>query len=688
MATLYNPLDRFQTYSIHHIIVACRSTEDAKAFLDDSQNVKTLAAINDVPQLGEPITGVNQNSFLVVDTRKFSQFTVDNLKYETLIGNVDDHTNLPTNMEMVLTDHSGISFVNFIQWLVDEQMGTSFDGIVFVHRIIFIGHTPEGTTETVQSVSLPCLFFSIQLNLELGKGTYTMKMQPTANFNTRAHARWVNIGTASRYFTGKGTNFLGDIINSFETQLNNASAAYYAEVQSTMQSTGKTKNGQPYGRLVTYMITIPKEWERFPFSGAATAAATETIFKREKANADLVKTNGKGTKDAKTGQPLDTNLSVAAGLRITEVLDIIFSQVKDIAELGAGVKNKDSVTFYKHFVGITSNDQYVTVHVDVVPFEVPNIVPVKGKQAADGEAYKKYFTSLDDGALIPKNYAEFDYVFTGNNKDILSFDVKFQELMLLLQSDLNIGPNVFENKNAKDATKGSGVDENGELIKLRAYDPILIPRNTADELSNFKKYTSLTTADSEKRDIAISQKYMRNLSMHYTQQAYEAQLTIRGNPDIMTKFFQTSFQQHVSDVTVSPTAGKTVESRIDTTVKSTYRENFERSILENNKRSAGDGVIVQEIVKEGAKFKVAATLGNNHFSTTPVFVLINVKGPKIDFRTGAQLMGGEFAELLFQNNFFQVMKVVNNIEGHKFTQELSLAGTLNPRNKPQEPKKL
>jgi hypothetical protein len=519
-----------------------------------------------------------------------------------------------------------------------------------------------------------------------------MKMIPGTNFDTQRNARWVNIGTATRYFTGKGTNTLGDIINSFETQLNTMSATYFTEVQTAMKNANVTKAGETYGRLVTYMITIPKEWESFKFDGAATAAATETIFKRQKAAEKAAEDAAKKKKaEAKPGQPLDTHVSVPAGIRITEVLDILLGQVKDIAELGAGLKTDKSVTFYKHFVGITSNDQYVTIHVDVVPFEVPNITPQQ-KQSATSSNYSKNFRQLEDGSIVPKNYAEFDYVFTGNNKDILNFDVKFQDITFLLRSDLDIGPGVIDNMNEKEAEKKGGgqqANDKAELVKLRPFDPILIPKNTADELSNFKKYTSLTSTEREKRDVSVSQKYMQNLSRFYTQQAFEAQLTIRGNPDIMAKFCSRSFQQHVTAVTLAPTASQT-QSRIDTSVKGVYRENFEKSILQNNQHTNTDGVVVQEIVKEGAKFKVANTLGNDHFSVMPVYIKVNVNGPKIDFRTGSQKIGGEFAELLFQNNFFLVARVMNIIDGHKFTQELHLfsAGTPTAKQFTKEPKKV
>lgn len=667
MLTLLNPLDKFQSYAIHHVIIACRTTQEAKDFTDESKNTPTLDAINQVTQLGEAVPyGTKDTAFLVVDTRRFSQFTVESMKYDVLINGLEkagSPANLATSMSMTIVDAVGISFINFLQWLMNEKMQTNFDGMIFMHRVIFIGHNVDGTTEVVQSVTIPLHLFNVELNLDYSKGAYTIEFMPNMNFDVSRHDRWLNISSASRFFTGKGTNNLGDMVNSFEAQLNDASSDYFNKAQKLLQTAGKTTTTKKFGRLVKYLITIPKEWEKFTFTGAATADATETVFAKKIKEKTASK---KPAEPAKPGVAKDTHMSVEPGLQITEVLDIMFGQVKDIADLGAGRKTTNSVVFYKYMVGITSDDTSVVVHVDVVQFEVPNVVPTSNV----GQGTDQFYTQMEDGTRLPKDYMEFDYIFTGKNKDILNFDMKMQNLTWLLASNLNMGPSALsQDEGVVDNKANMGVDKKAELVTARAFDAMLLPRNTADELSNFAKYTSLTSMAKDKETIAASQDYTRNLSMFYAMSPVTCIMTIRGNPLIMAKFNQGSFLEHVSATTADANGGT---SKASTEAKEAYRANFEAKILADNARDDGSGNKIQEIVKDGTSFRVANTLGKTNYSKSPVFVKVNIKGPKVDFTTGAATMGGDFAETLLMNNFYTVFKVTNKIEGHVFTQDLEL----------------
>uniref|UniRef100_UPI00260FA3F5 hypothetical protein n=1 Tax=Janthinobacterium sp. TaxID=1871054 RepID=UPI00260FA3F5 len=267
MLTLYNPLDKFQSYSIHHILLATRTTQAAKDFTDEGKNGPTLAAINNTMNLGDAVPyGDANTAFLVIDTRRFAQFSIESMKYDVLINGLDRGAgvaNLATSMEMTIQDSIGISFINFLQWLMNDQMQTNFDGMIFMHRVLFVGHTSEGKTETVQSVTIPLYLFNLELNLDSSKGTYTVEFMPNMNFDVVKHDRWLNIYTASRFFTGPGQNTLGAMVDNFELQLNTASQDYYNKAQvvatgAAAVSPSGSSNREKFGRVVKYQITIPK----------------------------------------------------------------------------------------------------------------------------------------------------------------------------------------------------------------------------------------------------------------------------------------------------------------------------------------------------------------------------------------------------------------------------------------------
>jgi hypothetical protein len=712
MSSLKNPLDDFSSYSIHYVMLACRSTENAKAYMNDAENVNTLAAIERVHLLGDSVPyGDKDTAFLVMDTRRFSQFTIDSLKYDVWINGVEkagSHGNLATTLEMVILDAVGITFINFIQWLMDSKMQTNFDGIIFMLRVIFVGHHTNGTTETVQTVTIPMHLFKLELNLDYAKGAYTAEFQPNMNFDVNRHNRWLNIYSASSYFTGKGTNKLGDMVNSFVTQLNAASAKYCRDAKALARAGQKTAKGT-FGREVRYMITLPsKEWNDFEFTGSGTGDATETIFaelqteeRGSTAAPAAVETpvaptvpeqgpsaalrdiraneaarsarlgisapnQGRGVVNEKPGEraaykagtPKDSSLSVENGMQITHVLDIMFKQVKGIAKLGSNRLIRGdggSVKFYKQIVGITSDDELVIVHVDVVEFEVPNIIINQDKAAISQNDANFY--QMIDGKRVPKNYAEFDYIFTGKNKDILNFDMKLQDLQFMLASNLNLGPDALKGRSDQGQQDvDTTIRKTAELVQARPYDPLLLPKNSIEELNNFAKYTSFKKDD---ETVKISQDYTRNLSIFYAASPIITIMTIRGNPDIMAKFNMSSFLPHEE----AKVATATAVSLLNTTDKIKYRAELENQILKLNPALKQTTTGAMKLVK---------SLGDTSYTTSPVFVKINIKGPNVNFRTHEIVQGEEFSKEILQDNYYIVMRVTNVIEGANFTQQLEL----------------
>ena len=666
MSTLHNPLDKFQSYSIQYVMLACRTTEDAKVFTDESKNIATLNAISQVKVLGDAVPfGNGDTAFLVMDTRRFSQFTIDSLKYDVLINGIEkegSHGNLSTNVEMTILDSVGVSFINFLQWLMDEKMQTNFDGMIYMLRLIFVGHRPDGVTESVQTITIPMHLFKLELNLDYAKGAYTAEFQPNTNFDTKKHSRWLNIYTASTYFTGVGTNKLGALIDSFETKLNQASSNYYNQATALIKQSRNLKGR--FGRQVQYMITIPAEWRDFEFNGGSTANATETVFTKALDSASKTKTLN--TPASKPGSPTDTNLAVDAGMQITEVLDIMFRSVKEIADLGNGRKVQGqggSVTFYKHIVGITSDDAIVTVHVDVVPFRVPNVVSnTKNSAVSQNEAD---FYVVRDGKRVPKNFAEFNYIFTGQNKDILNFDMKLQDLQWLLASNLDVGVGAMMGVSELGQQQSDGqINKTAELVLSRAYDPLLLPRNTSAELANFSKFASLAQAHNGSELIKSSQDYTRNLSMFYAASPITTVMTIRGNPDIMAKFNMGSFLPHRVAVTNNGASGN---STVSAKTKLEYRQELEQKILADNVHDGSS-----DLVRDADGVISVKSLGSGNYTTSPVFVAINIHGPSVDFKTNQLVNGKEFSEKILYDNYYVVMKVSNIIEGSTFTQQLEL----------------
>lgn len=661
---LFNPLDDYSSYSVHYVLLACRNTEDARVFTDADKNTETLAAVEQVDRLGGAVPyGQRRDvAYLVMDTRRFSQFTIDRLKYEALIRGWEksgSHANLATTVEMTVIDSVGISFINFIQWLLDKKMQCNFDGMIFMLRVLFVGHTPSGDTTTVQTITIPMMLSKMAMNLDYAKGVYNLEFLPNTNFDARDHSRWLHAGTATTFSTG-ASNTLGGLINSFEDALNKQSLEFFQSARKLLDDAGaarQTDRPGGYGRQVRYQITIPETWETMQVAGWGAGGANEIDFRK----------NLKAQAESK-GLQTDTTVSVESGLKITDVLDCIFRQVPAIAKLGAGVVDEGFVTFYNYIVGITSTDDFFIVHVDVVQFRVPNTRPDTAAEVAPDVSSMYQEVADVPGGRIPRDFIEYDYIFTGKNLDVLEFDMQMQDLLFLLAKNIEIGGGAIQRQLEEGQTQaGKKVNTAAELVMLRPYDPLLPPRNTRDELENFTQYSSLALQTQEGQNaIQDRQKYTNNLSAFYAASPITAVMKIRGNPAIMAKFSTQSFLPH----SAAFTAGAQGNSTISTAAKREYRKALETQIIKDNIEQVGQ-TQVQTIRQEG-DVMVVNSLSDAHYASRPVFVKVNIKGPNVNFETNELIQGEEFAAEVLQHNYYAVSRVTNLIEGSVFTQDIEL----------------
>ncbi len=684
--SLKNPLDRFVSYSTHFIVMAARTTENARVFTEESENKATLDAINRVEYLGErvPYDAAKGDVYLVMDTRRFSQFTVESMKYESLINGLSagqSHANLVTLVEMTVLDSVGISFINYMQWLMDTKMQTNFDGLIFLIRVVFVGHNEDGSTETVQSITIPAHLFKMEVNLDFAKGIYNLEFMPNFNFSPAQHSRWLNIGTASTFFTGAGNSTLKGMIDGFESRLNEQSERFYREISPKIIQAGATPRGTSgkFGRVVKYQITIPAEWENLTFTGASVNSAEERSFVSELKKAEAAKTSAQQKSstatDGKEVGTKDAHLSVDSGMMVTEVLDLMFTQVKGISDFANSEKISSTdqfIRFYKHVVSISSDEDTVIVHVDVVPFDVPNLKPPSKADSKTVSQHESQFYVNVPGPngttkRVPKNYFEMNYIYTGQNLDILNFDMKIQDLQFMLASNVRVSEGELISQSLQGQTDqqntGATTEKKPEVLSARAYDPLLLPMLTEAQRAGFSNFTRFRSTEAEREAVASQQQYARNLSAFYAISPIQVAMTIKGNPDIMAKFNIGTLAPHV--LTATNTGGDAGVSNTNPASKAEYRKLFEQRVLNKNKDSIKRGT-------SPGTFSVERPLGDDSYVSTPVFVRVVVKGPNVDFITNELLAGEDFAKEVMFDNYYVVFKVVNIIERGTFTQQLEL----------------
>ena len=681
-----NLLDKYESYSVHHVIIACRSTVRAESITSrvDADMARVNNAINAAKYLGDvvQIDDSAQDAFLVLDTRRFGQYSVESLRYDVNVNGLaktGSHTHLVSELKMQIIDESGISFAKFIQWIMDDRLKTNFDGLVFVLKTIFIGHESDGRTSEVHAECIPMTLVRMDVDLSYDKGLYEMEFAPNVNFNAVTQSRYLNIATATTAWTKPGGK-LGDVVQSFEDNLNTVSKKFYDDIQReanvAINGSDYGSNGKPpvkYGRLIQYMITIPPSWNDFEFAGSNIGSVPEQKAEKAAPKTQVPMVDGKpslagsaissGTNT--TGGVGSAYASAARGTSIMSALDGIFKQVYQIAEMGNFTKEpgKDNIiTFYKHIIGLTSSDTHLIVHVDVVEFRIPNVQALqsiandKTSVSTNMEEFitttpVKKPTDKEDGVgkikpKIIKDLLEWDYIFTSKNDSILSFDLKIQDFNALIQGNLRIGDGAIrESIDSASAPKPASATE---AIFIREYDPVLMPENTAEALKNFRD-SSMLLKNRAEQGVTIQkvQKYHQNLTAFYATNTSDVVMTIRGNPEIFQKFNVGEVLKHT-----------------EITDKTAYREDLEKRIIKANP---------DKITKDqNGSFRLTS-LSEKSYAATPVFARLNIRGPNVDFLSnGAGGSEGDYSTTLFEDNFYMITKVTHIFNRSVFTQEINL----------------
>ena len=680
---LVNQLDTFQSHSIHYVMVASRTTEDIKTLFNPGQAATTLQAIDNCRQLGDQVALPNVENgatFLMLDTRRFSQYTIDNFEltlYPQSMGNPQSLAAYVhyTEGKLRIIDATGISFSNFLQYLSEKLLQVNFTGMTIAMRVLFIGHEADGTHKVVQSVTLPVIFKDIKVDLNDVKGVYDCSFFPTLAMPDYGNAAdWTNIGSATNYFSGEGSNLLGALVQSFEDSLNRESLKLYQATNARVAQRGKSfKDVGRFGRQVQYMITIPEKWESYKLSGPSQGASTETNFAEVLKQEDLRRAQTSENAEKKTDNsgvsvPKDSFVSAGAGWTIMEVLDKIFSQCVEIAKLANFSKTDQTpktIIFYKQLVAVTSDTESFVVHVDVVEFEVPNVYLAESGQTSQvtDRDDQLFTTEIRNGkeVKVPTNMIELDYIFSGTNIDVLEFDLQIQNLAFMLSNSINTGASSMNtaSSGADDQKDGRGAVQDEKIAQtFRPNDPVLIPRKSQYEKTNFTNYAQNASSDGDNSPRELIQQFTANLSAYYFQSPTKAKLVLRGNPHFLSFITPQYMPDHVKAVTLA--ADGTI-SEANKSVKTKYRDGLMNNLGGPNMTRQSNGT-----------FKVEGQLSGPSITTTPLYASVNVFGPNVDFLTAEPIAGQDFAKRLFDMGYFTVMEVVTRIEGSKFTQELKM----------------
>lgn len=667
MSIPVNPLDKYRSHSIHYILTVASNSEAFRPYLAPSQPDGTGFLSNVTgKKLGDDIGG---GVYLLVDSRKTSEFSIANVTFTTLVNASGEYAGQTLTNEGLIhvqvVDPSGVGFFNYFRYLTFDKLKTSGSGgLVFCLHITFVGHTDTGATEHVSTVGIPMIM----------GGEFTLSEYTTrgAVYDMGFCAQTMSIGQMPqmseipKVLSVKFENsLLGTAVQAIENQLNVTAREWYLKANpvskppdATGQPVEKKDKTERNGRIIRYMITIPPNWfyftvcatnDRTPetiFYGDGTKAAAEEEYKRIQEHMIINKANN----GVYTSQVSND---------VKQILMNLLMLCPEVTQMYSEISNIDELTKPKVNQSISSSEDEIVIHFDIVTYKEPN------PKAEQNKVFDGTRTGPEKNDKKPDGAIEFEYLFSGHNQDILDFNIKIDNLMVGLETSsaapYELGKDITSQSQKKKNNLSPETQKKTFFSSMGQNQPMYLPPRTTTQRSN---QTDVAPSNNPlaKEVFPNAQAFHQTLAdMHFAMAT--ASVKIRGNPNLFSNFV----------VEAIPPVPK-----ITTSVKD-YIENGDASYIDklskweydpkNQTTATGNGSIVQAHL-EHRKF-VERQLLDKKFLGETQYAKINVYGPR-DYPFNQEGNVDEYKVKLFYDDWYFIQSVVHTFSGSDFTQELVL----------------
>jgi hypothetical protein len=664
-----NPLDSFRSHSTQYILTAANTSEAFRNSIGsgNGKQSKLLTAIEG-KKIGDPIDLNGDKVFLLIDSRRYSQYSITDLEFTHGygMGTLLNPTTVYGSTTMKIIDSTGLSFFTLLMDVGRNQFQSAAGTIYFMLTIIFTGHKDDNSTETISTCYIPLNLLDMTFELTSAGSTYDLQFVEIDGLAVGAGAvRSDNLGQIKTVTTEKGNNTIGSLIDSLEYQLNIKSLEYYQNYSNTSLTNTNSKSKTPFGRLVQYMITVPDDIRGFKIDAGTRAVNEESKFLAKKQmgtkNEEAKKEVGISAVNT-TAQ--SSSVSFNPDTTITAAILSILELSKDFLKL-AGEKNREggSAKVFKTSCSSTSDSVTHVLHFDVIQ----NSVPVFKKPE-------------------PKtpNVIDYNYIFTGKNSHIIDFKINFNHISLLaLESTLEIGQNRMSAVSAagqktKDVEQVSvGAHQTSEAAyHLRASDPIFLPMLTKDQKSNNggQKNEALKKEDAVDL-LKAKQEYTKTYAvLNFQAAAGGANLTVRGNPNIIRKYADRNERGGVPPH-MSIISAPALNALINNGQKKAV-QNYD-SFIKAGLNSA-KAYYVSTYLKPKAQTASNPTFTNDEIlngvdpASYPVFVNLNIKAPNVDYSGNFISDQPMYTNDFTYNGLYKILTIKTTISSGAMQHQMSL----------------
>lgn len=670
-----NPLDNFRSFSYHFILTAASSTEAFRNMIGDGG--KSLLSAIHSKKLGEEFSVGNQKAFLVVDTRRFSQYSIVAVDMEHIYGSGDKlNPSVPANVTKVkLIDSTGLTFFNFMMDLMRNKLQTTRASAFFLLSVLFVGHRDDGTTETISTCHIPLVLLLMGFEFTSRGSEYDIEFMEIAgapqNGGSLSQINFLG-DIRSTVTLSNGSNTVGEMIDNLEEQLNKQSLQFYQEYTNlALKKTNKVGSG----KLVQYMITVPDDkdnpWRNFKISTAAKSQNSEQTFIHKESAAETIPEN--------SAQGKQSQISFAPTTTITDAIKMILESSKEFTDLASTEKRRAGLgKLFKTITSITCDDSTYVIHFDVFPYIMPKLDANTNSLNAGSNTRKV----IGDKNSI-KNLITYDYIFTGKNSHITDLKIQYNpESAIALDTNVEFGSAKFASvaalgQDSSNLAKGASTKTAKSIDfepLIRSGDPIFISAKSKDQLKN---NTSQKTEDQGKDKAVQSfksiQEYNKSMAVMHFLSSITLDMSIRGNPNIIKKYADSTQRGGIA-----PHEKIISKSDLDSLVTAQSRDTAKlfdsqlKSKIANAKSTYVKTFIQPKINAIKSTTTPDQLLNDLDIALSPIFVKLNILAPDVDWAGNFINPDKLFSNKFFFNGAYQIMFIKTTLSNGEFTHVMTM----------------
>lgn len=699
-----NPLDEFRSHSVQYILTVANTTEAHRKMLDAAATgggSSFLQAVNN-SELGGRINFGGESAYLLVDTRRYSQFSITSFEMQHVYGtgSPENPTVPKAASKMRLVDTTGLSFFNFLMDVMRNKVQSTRASAFFMLTIIFTGHndaSPPQTT-TVSTCFIPMILLNLEFEFTSSGSTFELDFMETEGNPGAGLPQALDLGDIQSVSTESTSNTIGGMIQSLEDRLNLRSLQFYQKYSNEAMkqaSSTQQKNFAGAGKLVQYMITVPDDWKNFKINTAGKSQNVEQVFlakdstetkaQKEAREAAAFKEFNDGAKEGKSQAQSAEEFrakmkasyhSFSAATAIPDAIKIIFDSSKEFLELASTQKRKEGTALvHKTLISVTSDANTYMIHYDIYPLRIPKID--ESDKVKTGEASKGQ-QKLANGQM--KNLITYDYLFSGKNSHVLDMRIHFSpSSAIALDIDVDMGQsrlagNASTGQSPKDVKEIGNSKTKDFSPLIRPGEPIFIPMKTRDQQTNF---SSLATEEFNKEEasqhIKAKQEHTSTMAALHFLGSMHAEMTVRGNPNIIRKYADRNVRGGIPKHPATISSPDTLKSLLNKDQK--FAEDvFNKQIkgrISSEKAQYYNSYVKPRINDSLGTKGTDPLLHGSDVAVNPLFVKVNIFAPNVDF-LGSGNQGDMFTNKFFYTGAYMVMFINTIFDQSSFKHTLNL----------------